>query len=246
MGFSSPPGGVTQAQVDSSIATHAAIEDAHHTWPVDPEDTVDIIEEFLNGSTITGEIGSLGWRWLSGGPITIPTLAANHPGIYGHQTSTTQNTHAQVYLGANTFDLILAADKWDITWIVSPLETTSLILWIGPSESLAQDTDNTVERYGFEYDPGAGDTNWMRVTCDGTTETRESTGVAFAADWFKLRTVRTATGVDFYINGTAVGSITATLPTSDLTIGLKLKNTAALANRRILLDFFRAQIAVSR
>ena len=216
-----------------------------HLNPALPVLTADVVDEFLGGNPTTFEIGELGWRFLNGGAISAPLPEDNHPGLYGHQTSTTQNTIAQLFLEGNTAARILASAPWDFTFIIRPMETTNLHFWVGPSANLGNGApDATVARYGFEF--LSGDGSWQTVCADGATQSRLATSSPFTSGWTKLRMLRTVSGVDFYLNDAFQNSILSSLPTSALGIGIMERNLGSLENRRYLIDFFRGTLNVQR
>lgn len=96
---------------------------------------------------------------------------------------------------------------------------------------------NTV---GFRYSTGAGDTNWQAVTRNAGTglNTVTDTGVAVAANTryeFRIDARNAGSTITFYINNTAVATITTTLPVLTTTGGpyMTITNLSAGTARNI-------------
>jgi hypothetical protein len=123
-------------------------------------------------------------------------------------------------------------------------DITSDTAFVGAMDAMATAVGNQ-DRYGFEY-IDSSDTYWMMVTGTGSASTRTATDITVVANtWYTLRVVRTATGVDYYINGVSKGSITTTLPDTALNFGFHIQTNTTVA-KYLQCDFFRMTLGVTR
>jgi hypothetical protein len=210
----------------------------------DPVATIDMSEEFMTGLFSTGNIGDLGWGFTGTAPTYIASVA-NHNGIRRLPTTTTSASLSALWLGsAHNNDAILQTDLCDFTFVVSLTDITSDTAFVGAMDAMGTAVGNQ-DRYGFEY-IDSSDTYWMMATGTGSASTRTATSVTVTAGaWYKLRVVRTATGVDYYINGVSVGSVATTLPDTALSFGYHIQTNTTVA-KYLQCDFFRMTLGVTR
>jgi len=201
---------------------------------------VDIVDEFLGGSTETGEIGFLGWE--SFGTVTLASISeSNHPG--GIRISA-NNNQGGIRLANNSISL---ADPWDLTWIVKAvLGTTSMRVKIGPSSAI--DSSPATAEIVFSFEDSLSP-NWLaQVVQDDSSLIQEDTGIAYALGWWVLRIVRLPAKIDFYINDVLTNTIDdneAVLPTTAGEFSVLDQSKVAL-NKQVLVDFLRAKLVVTR
>ena len=234
---------VPTANLGGSDADNTKYLRGDQTWvtpsggSVDPIATIDLYDEFLTGTLATGDIGDLGWSFTTTAP-TVTASVANHPGIRRVNTSTTTNAANAFWTGgAATNDLIQFDEQWDFTFIVSVPTITTVSVFTGAMDGMVTAVGNQ-DRYGFEFNP-ATSAYWRMVTGNGSASTTTDTDVTVVAGtWYKLRVVRTGTGVTYYINGVLKGSTTTTLPDTPLSYGFHVQTLAASA-RSLDCDFFR-------
>lgn len=210
----------------------------------DPVATIDIFEEFMMGLLTSGNIGDLGWGLMGTAPTYIASVA-NHNGIRQLPTTTTSGAISALWLGsAHNNDVILQTNLCDFTFVVRLTDITSDTAFVGAMDAMGTAVGNQ-DRYGFEY-IDSSDTYWMMVTGTGSASTRTATSVTVTANtWYKLRVVRTATGVDYYINDSLVGTITTTLPDTALSFGFHIQTNTTVA-KYLQCDFFRMTLGVTR
>jgi hypothetical protein len=202
------------------------------------------VDEFLTGNLATGSVGSLGWQFTTTAP-TVTASVALHPGIRRINTSATSgNVNAFWPSGAANNDLIQFDEQWDSTYVVSIPTITTVEVFCGAMDAMTTAVGNQ-DRYGLAFNP-ATSAFWRMTTGNGSTSTSTNTNVTVVAGtWYALRVVRTATGVDFYIDGTLKGSISTTLPDTALSFGPCVQ-TLTTAARNLDVDFFRMTLTVAR
>lgn len=109
-----------------------------------------------------------------------------------------------------------------------------------------QSAQNDPPSSGDYFEKLYADTNWFYVTRSGGTQTgsRTDTGIAVSTNWITFRINRASdSSIDFYINGTLIGSQTANIPTAvALNPGLHIVNQAA-ASKTIDIDYAKILIA---
>jgi len=206
---------------------------------IDPEAVLDYWDDFICGTVESGEIGILNWT-RSATTRNWRASEANHPGIFYFGTSAVLNNVAYLTEITASLNLILPTDLWDFTYIVRIPDITTVTVFVGAMNNLAAAVGNQ-DRYGFEF-VAATDANWTMVTGSGAASTRTATDIpVVVATWYKLRVVRTATGVDYYVDDVLKGSIALTLPDTSLALGFQIQTNVA-AKRNLDCDFFRMKL----
>lgn len=86
-------------------------------------------------------------------------------------------------------------------------------------------------------------TDWIGITRNGGSETAATGGssVAVATGWTHARIVvnAAASSVEFFINGTSIGTCTTNIPTTDLNIGFMHQKSAGTTSRLFSVDCVR-------
>lgn len=86
-------------------------------------------------------------------------------------------------------------------------------------------------------------TDWMGITRNGGSQTAATGGssVAVATGWTHARIVvnAAASSVEFFINGTSIGTCTTNIPTTDLNIGFMHQKSAGTTSRLFSVDCVR-------
>jgi len=212
--------------------------------PPDPVSNISLVDEFMGGSLEAGEVGEMGWSFTTTAP-TVTNSVANHPGIRRINTSATSGNANAFWLGAvATNDLIQFNEQWDFTYIVSIPTITTVSVFVGAMDAMVTAVGNQ-DRYGLEFNP-ATSAFWRMTTGNGTSSTSTNTDITVVAGtWYALRIVRTATGVDYYIDGALKGSISTTLPDTALSFGPQVQTLTTVA-RNLDVDLFKMTLALSR
>lgn len=189
-------------------------EDANFHWPTS---FAFIKDDFTGNSSNAGE---LTWsNQASGTSAAVANTAGeqNHPGIRKISTGTQTTSYA----GMNWRTTSIYAAGGDVNiWIVRTSANTGVNIYVGLNDTYtsAEPTDG----YYFEFDP-ATSANWRIVAANSSTRTKTTTSTAVsAATWYKLefRVNSANTSVEYFINGSSVGTVTTNLPASGDTTGL--------------------------
>lgn len=195
-------------------------------------------EEFLTlqNTTIGGQLNNNAFMgintWLqksaggaSGVTMSTTRVDTNHPGVIDIIAGPTASAFCNVLLpgvimvggGILTYETLV--------W-VSALSTVTneytIRIGLGDTTTIA---DNANGIY-FEY-TRTTNVNWLMKASKTSTVTSTSSGTAVtAAAWTKLKFVvnAAASSVEYFINGTSVGTVTTNIPTAVI-IGLMLQQT---------------------
>ncbi len=202
-------------------------------------------DDFVGGSTTSGSVGKLGW-YTGNGSSNYRVSEANHPGIFRRDTSSSAGTIAHLNLvsatGSGQNNGFLGGTR-DMTFVVR-LNTndTDTAARVGDFQTANNDPPSSGDYFEKLY----ADTNWFYVTRNGTVQTgsRTDTGIAVSTGWITFRINRASdASIDFYINGTLIGSQTANIPTSmALNPGLQIVNQSA-ASKTIDIDYAKIIVA---
>lgn len=220
---------VTQASADAAATGSAAVaarRDHRHGMPTlggggatDYATTAVIYDDLYYSSTAF--VYSGGITQIASGTGANTSGAASgqgHPGVVNVATGTTATGRC----GLGGGSVRLGADALTFGVVLRPgaLSTSGqrYTIWAGLNNSGSGDGAEGVH---FRYSDNVNSGNWQAVCRNGGTETAIDTGVAAAASWTKLGfTVNAAgTSVEFFINGTSVGTITTNIPTASTTTG---------------------------
>ena len=190
-------------------------------------------DEFLsNSGNSTTIIGELTWSVsVNGGGSAVATntaqLDANHPGIIrltanggGGTASIIMNPNAIVQLGGGVL-----TNEWLIQIPTLANVTNDFTFRCGLGDVTTADFNNGVY---FEY-TRATSTNWLIKTANGGTRTSTTTATAVTGGaWIKLQIVvnAAASSVQYFINGTSVGTVTTNIPTAGTSFAAHQLRTA--------------------
>ena len=215
-------------------------------------------EDFIFNQPNGGGTG----KWVPTGSGTsagaVPDLStAARPGIIILNTGTTSTGAAAISTGGlyNPIQFLFGAGVYtfeaDIyVWLLSTVtETYALRCGFGDSTSA-----DFVDGAYFEYSDAGSTPNWYRCTASNSTRTKTDTGVAAVAGaWTRLKVVVNAAGtsVEYFINGTSVGSNTTNIPTGtgrETGAVLHLIKSVGTTYRILYIDWvwIHADLSVSR
>jgi len=218
---------------------------------VNPYTTLDIIDEFMAGSTETGEIGDLGWSTgATVGTITVSRVAAeaNNPGMINVDVSATLNGIVSVNLGGGSNN-IDPDDSFDITFRVRPQDNTNQELRVG-MQTGATSAPGAAGIY-FIHDtntPNSSETaaanptltEWACVTRASSVSTLTDANVTVTINtWYKMRITRDASNVYFYIDNVLVCTHTTNIPSSVVNPMVIIENLEGVDTKNIDWDYFR-------
>jgi hypothetical protein len=204
--------------------------------PGDPLSDITVVDEFLSQSIESGEVGSLGWSFTNGS-IVAAAPEQNHPGIVTRRSGVTVNQVASFYLGTSGASALMRLSEWNnMIWIfratAGNLDTIYQLGLMTVLGSVAPASGIYLERLSNE-------TNWFFVSRSAGVQTRVDSGVAFNANWVKIKIRRiTDTSVGFAINNAAEIVIATTIPVPVTTLvpGMQIIPNGTTA-RDVLIDF---------
>lgn len=197
------------------------------------QSSMEISDDFMNGTQASGAIGELGWA-IDGGSANGQPGVASHPGMQRIDTSAVSGTQPDLFLSSS---------------LSSTVPTDShRVMWVG---RLNNNDANTTMRHGMNDQvttnpPTNGiyiekldaDTNYFCVTRNAAVQTRVDSGVAVNTNFHNMGYTRNSSGVQFVINGVNVcGLINTNIPTVAIRPVFTLINSAA-ANKTYDLDYF--------
>lgn len=200
-----------------------------------------LFDEFLFGSTESGEMGELGWGFTNG-TWTVTNAVANHPGIAQRTSTAAIGEVASAFIGGGGVTVPLLGSQID--------EQSWVILLVTASTDadyrfgFFSDVDQNPPAHGAYFEKLAADTNWFGVNRLSAAQTRADLGVAAAAaTWFKLKIRRVnATTLAYSINGAAEIQIATNSPEGvSLAFGFHVIPTAAAA-RSVNVDAFAMRL----
>ena len=201
---------------------------------------IEVVDEFLGGTTASGSVGGLGWN--SGGTISAGTgNLANHPGTIIVDTGASSGTTARINcFGTGHIDY--RATTISNVWIVKLAQTDAFTLArVGIMSSLGVSPPTE----GVYFERLAADTNWFAVTMSNSTPaTRADTGIAASTNWVRFRTEGSSASVRFYINDVLVATQTTQIPNQATLVcpGVQIINSEA-ASKKIEVDYFNMRVS---
>jgi|GEM_PF-2061502 len=216
----------------------------------DPTTTITLYDDFIGNdqsaaAASTRSVGTLGWRVLnSGGSSTVAFTSAgvdtNHPGVLevtsgsgvGNSCDMSINIGQSIKLGGGqlAFDYLIQIPT------LSTVTDAYIQRW-GLGDVQGADHVNGVY---FEYDRATSGDFFRIRTANSSTRTTTVTGTAVAAaTWYKLRAVVNAAGtsIQYFINGSSVGTITTNIPTGAISPDMHSLRSAGAA-RSFRIDYF--------
>lgn len=213
----------------------------------DPSLVATAEDDFLGGTVTSGSIGALGLTL--GGTGALATLQraeqvndANYPGVIELATQAVVGSGLSL---SGMRQSIIQNQLFDATYIISPrvIDGDSAYAF-GPQSNNQVPSPNFI---GFLRN--LTDTNWVAHTrIAGVSTTTDSGIVAVAETWYRLRMVRSATDVKFYINGTLVATHTTNIPTVAMYWNICLLTNAAGDGGSTIawVDYMGIKITVTR
>jgi hypothetical protein len=202
-----------------------------------------LYDDFINSGTSSLTIGMLGWAIVTGtgGNVTYSAGTANDYGVVTLSSGTSTTTGAAIHLG-NTATVAgggISVFEYRIRVPVLSTVAQEFNLFIGTNNNI---TTNAVPTNGifFSYERITS-VNWLCNTTNGGTRTTVTSTIPIVANtWFKLTGVVNAAGtqVDFYINGTFVGSSTTNITTSTIAPNLTIRKTVGTTAMTVGCDYF--------
>lgn len=239
--------------VGAGVAATVAAGEATITIPgggaFDPTTTVALFDDFV-ARPVAGEQDPIyGWTLANGGTgssVAQVVADASHFGVIQFSTGTTTTGFAAygnstyVVFGENllgggviTYQCLIniptlsdATNEYDI--IAGMIDGTSTV---------------HIDGVYFKYDRNTS-ANWLRGSMNNSTATESDSGTAVATGWTTLKIVVNAgaTSVEYFVNGTSVGSNTTNIPsTAGREVGIlwSIEKSAGTTARTMQLDYVK-------
>lgn len=207
---------------------------------VDPR-YMDIQDEFLGGTTTSGQVGKLSWILTSAGTAanSLQAGVSDHPGIFRLGTGATSGNNTRLHLGSAANVAVITPTQIDrFSFIVRIPTITTVSVRIGLGQDVSSATFGTAGAW-FEFD-AAVNANWRCITRQASTSNAQVSSPAVAVtanNWYLLEAVRLSGGNwEFYINGTLRATSSANQPTTDCNFGAMVQ-TATTAARNLDVDY---------
>ena len=201
------------------------------------QNSVEVSEEFLNGTQASGAIGALGWA-IDGGSANGQPGVASHPGLQRIDTSAVINTQPDLFLASSISNMV-PTDNHRVMW-VGRLNTNdgNTTMRHGMNDQVTTNPPTN----GIYIEKLDADTNYFCVTRNAAVQTRVDSGAAVNTNFHNMGYTRNTSGVQFVINGVNVcGLINTNIPTVAIRPVFTLINSAA-ANKTYDLDYFSLSI----
>lgn len=184
-------------------------------YPNAPADStsVSVIDDFINGGTTAGLIGTQGWTPSTlGGSATVSFSigTATHPGILSLATTTTSGQGFYFELGSGSAALPpltpTSVANWSQQWITTLTGITNVSWRMGLADSHAGTTPYLNQGLYFRFDTAASDTKIMACSNVSAVETCVTTNVTPVANTYH----------DYYIWSDAVGIVNFQIDTGTI------------------------------
>jgi hypothetical protein len=199
----------------SDVSTAAGIWFLEQATPISQSQS-QLFDDFIGSGIASGAIGQMGWTLVAGGGHTVAYVAGTSTeyGVLNLGTGTGIAAGYVMHLG-NTASVVgggIRVNEWRVRFPTLATAAQDYTTYIGLLNTLTATAEPTNGIY-FSY-ARATSTFWQVKTAN-TTRTAVTTSVTVTANqWYKLSMVINAAGtnVDFYIDGTYVGSSTTNIP----------------------------------
>lgn len=200
-----------------------------------------LFDDFLFGSTESGEMGELGWGFTNG-TWAITAAVANHPGIAQRTSTAVAGTVASTFTGGGGGTVSLLGSQIDEqNWVILLLTTSTDCDY---RFGFFADVTANPPTHGAYFEKLSTDTNWFGVNRLSAAQTRADMSVAAAAaTWFSLKIRRVdATTMAYSIGDGEEVTIATHSPNGvSLAFGFQIIPTTANA-RSVNVDAFSMQL----
>lgn len=195
-------------------------------------------DDFLSGTTTSGQIGFAGWATATGA-YAFQSSEANYPGILRVSTTAVINTTARLFPNTTT-SFVLFPSSLDVLWIAR-LNTNdaNTTLRMGAFSTSTSPID------GQYFEKLDADINWFCVNASAG-QTRADSGVAVDTNFHRFRSIRNQSNIiKYYIDGVEVCSITANITPDPMTPIVHIVNSDA-SEKTVDIDYFQMRYMVTR
>lgn len=192
------------------LSTNNAAGNVDTVLGISPNITNVLRDDFIVGSSASGDIGGLGWKVTSG--VTAQTNSIpGRPGMVQRTTVATINTVASMYIGQNSSSAAFTAQDFHsciwIARIISPPSSCGYLIGV------TSDANNvTIPPSGIFFRLSA--TNWQAVCRNANVETSVTLSTAVINVWYKFAIFKTSSAVKFYIDNVLVATINSNIPSA--------------------------------
>lgn len=198
--------------------------------------TIELSDEFWNGTSSSTAIGQLSWSTSNGSNSFI-----NTPGLVGvlrRDTGAVANTIAYTHSNSAAA-LVDPSFNHRITWRIRLFtHDATITARLGEADGVALNPPSN----GIYFERLSSDTNWHCVTRAAAVQTRTDSGVASTGNFVNLIYKRDSSGVQWYIDGVAVcGTHTTNIPTAMGLWWAQVVNVGVAVTKQLDLDYFSAQ-----
>jgi len=223
--------------------------------PIDPNDTLIMVDDFMGMVSGTATVGN--YQWVSNASTgfyngaSLP-VEAGHPGIIGHSSFATAGTSPILVMGGNggpTSTTIMAIGGGALTcrWIfkINTLSTgtNTYTLNLGLADAFGAAAADQSNGLYFVYSNGINSGNWQIKSALAAARTTTNTGVAVTTGWHKADVVVNAAGTsaEFFMDGVSLGTIAATMPSNTTNISpfvSALRSAGTIPANALAIDLF--------
>lgn len=175
---------------------------------------------------------------------------ANHPGVITVACGTSGAGTARVQLYEKSVVLGGSLLWWETLINISALSdgTNTYTTYLGLHDNIAGTNPNNGIFFRYTHSVNSG--NWQGVARAASSETVLNTSTAVAATtWIRLAIACNAAAslITFYINGSSVGTVNATIPTLPIGSQITITSTAGTVSRIVYVDYIQlVQVMTSR
>jgi len=183
----------------------------------DPTTTVELMEEFVGGTTTSGQIGQYGWRFATNnvGTISSTVSSSGKIGIIKVRSGASAGSFGYLYLANIEGGAIILGNQGGYTSIISVANSQAAnaeaTLSIGLITTGAVPVDGV-------YFKAIGTGNWFAVTRAANVDITTNTNIAQSTSFktFKMVMNSAGTSVEFFIDGISKAIHTTNIPTAVL------------------------------
>lgn len=204
-----------------------------------------LYDDFLGGSSETGEVGSLGWSHTSAGTggVARSASSADHPGIVALASGNVSGDVTSLHLGTSASQVTI-----DVGAVLRMAWTARLVATTSQRARLGLGTDLGAANWGaggvwFRYDSGIS-ANWFFVVRSGGVSASTDTGVAASTSWLTLACTQVPAGTwNWSILDTSgtetTGTVSAGAPAAGtvLVVGASIETLTAAAKTLAIDEF---------
>lgn len=213
-----------------------------------PNSIYNLVDDFyspnINSFTQSFLFSEIPWVNSGSGMAYVVASEAAHPGVIGNVSTTTRAgiiTTAGSTSGTTATPIILGGGTFSINWVVKVAAlstvTNRYVLYCGLMDiNSAEPTNGVYMLYSDNVNSG----KWVGRTASASSRNDvNDTGSAVTTAWYNVgMTVNAAaSSVNFFVNGSSIGTQTLTIPTAAIGISTNIiRSAGTIATSSILVD----------